>query len=109
MRERSCSLIFAALASTYKGLGVGKGLGHQALWFFEDLSNVLGTVGVALLVREEVERLLAASLSTARVALGEAIDAHSSTAGGLVQLVHAGAVVIVNVVLGDAAVLSSFH
>ena len=41
---------------------------------------MLGTVGVTLLKGEEVEGDLAASLATAWISLGAAVDAHASTA-----------------------------
>ena len=83
-------------------LAVRKGFRHQALWLLEDLSNVISTVGVGHIVGEQMEWLLAATLSTAGIALGETIDTHSTTASRLMQFVHTGSIMIVNVVFGDA-------
>ena len=87
---------------TYKCFGIGKGLRHHTLGFFENLSNVFGIVGVGQIVGEQMERFLAATLSTARISFGEAVDTHATTASGLVQFVDTVSVVVVNVVLGDA-------
>ena len=64
---------------------------------------MLRIVGVLQVVGEQMERFLAATLSTARISFGEAVDTHAPTASGLVQFVDTVSVVVVNVVLGDAA------
>jgi hypothetical protein len=58
-----------------------------------------------------MEGHLAATLSTARISFCATVDTHSPNASGLVQPVETFAVLVVNVVFGDAVILqlNSFY
>lgn len=86
---------------TYKGFGIGKSFGHHTLGLLEDLSNMIGTGSIGLVIGEQMERFLAATLSTARISFREAVDTESTTASRLVQLVQTISVVVIDVVFGD--------
>lgn len=71
----------------FKHVGFGKDLGHETLWLFENLANVRSiSISLFLIGWKDMEANLAATPS-ARITLGATVDATSTAACGLMNLV----------------------
>lgn len=86
-----------------KGICLGKDLSQGRLWLLENLPNERSIAsGVCLRRWEDTKGHLATALAATGVAFGEAIDTASTTARGLVNLVHGIAIGIRGSKGGDA-------
>jgi hypothetical protein len=81
-----------------KGVGIRKQLGSPRLWFLQDFPNMNRIArGIALSRLKDPERSRAAALTTARVALGAALHARSTTARGRMNEIEFLAIRVKNI------------
>ena len=84
-------------------VGVGKNFNGQGFRLLENLANVgCISVSLSLVSWKDAKGHLAATLSTARISFGEAVDAATTAAGRGVNLVKLSSARIVNRKHGDA-------